>query len=132
MLTLKAPKTKIFKNANSADPDEVAHDEPPHLGLGCWPYSLNMIYMGRNIFFLILADVNFVYYFGALRVKICPRTYANPTREYTCSVWSGYAISFKVNGYTFRGSNSVLFIFASLLNKGQCFKKRICSLGLAP
>ena len=36
---------------------------------------------------------------------------------------------FKVTGYTFRGSNSVIFIFASLklLNRGVLLKKRICS-----
>ena len=34
---------------------------------------------------------------------------------------------FKVNGYAFRGNNSSIFIFASLLNGGQLLKKRICS-----
>ena len=28
---------KIFQFANSVDPDEVAHDEPPHLDLHCSP-----------------------------------------------------------------------------------------------
>ena len=37
--------------------------------------------------------------------------------------------AFKVYGYTFRGSNSASFIFASLLNKGQLSKERICSSG---
>ena len=32
-----------------------------------------------------------------------------------------------VIGYTFRGSNSFIFIFASHLNGGQLLKKRICS-----
>ena len=35
----------------------------------------------------------------------------------------------KVNGYFFRGSNSAIFLFASLINKDQLLKKRICSLG---
>ena len=35
-----APKTKLAKFANSIDPDEVAHNEPPHLGLHCLPFSL--------------------------------------------------------------------------------------------
>ena len=34
---------------------------------------------------------------------------------------------FKVNGYIFRGSNSLIFIFASHLNRGHLLKKRICS-----
>ena len=34
---------------------------------------------------------------------------------------------FKVTGYTFRESNSVIFIFASLLNRGLLLKIRICS-----
>ena len=33
----------------------------------------------------------------------------------------------KVDGLTFRGSNSVIFVFASLLKKGLLFKERICS-----
>ena len=32
----------------------------------------------------------------------------------------------KVHGYTFRGSNSVIFIVASHLIRGQLLKKRIC------
>ena len=45
-LTLEEPEIKIVEFANSVDPDEVAHIEPPHLGLHCLPYShssLNMI-----------------------------------------------------------------------------------------
>ena len=34
---------------------------------------------------------------------------------------------FKVNGYTFKGSNSCIFIFASHLIRGQLLKERICS-----
>ena len=30
-------KMKIINFANSVDPDEVAHDEPPHLDLLCLP-----------------------------------------------------------------------------------------------
>ena len=33
----------------------------------------------------------------------------------------------KVNGYTFRGSNSVSFIIASHINWGHLIKERICS-----
>ena len=33
----------------------------------------------------------------------------------------------KVNGYTFRGSNSVIFIIASHNNWGHLIKERICS-----
>ena len=33
----------------------------------------------------------------------------------------------EVNGYTFRGSNSVIFIFASHMNWGHLIKERICS-----
>ena len=32
-----------------------------------------------------------------------------------------------VNGYIFRGSNSVILIFASVLNKSELLKERICS-----
>ena len=37
------------------------------------------------------------------------------------------SIGFKVTGFTFRGSNSAIFIFASLLHKGKLLEKRICS-----
>ena len=30
----------VVEFANSIDPDEVAHDEPPHLNLHCLPSSL--------------------------------------------------------------------------------------------
>ena len=30
---------KTVEIANSVDPDEAAHDEPPHQGLHCLPYS---------------------------------------------------------------------------------------------
>ena len=33
----------------------------------------------------------------------------------------------KLNEYTFRGSNSAFFVFASLRNGGQPLKERICS-----
>ena len=35
ILTLLAPVTKTAEFKNSVDPDEVAHDEPPHLDLHC-------------------------------------------------------------------------------------------------
>ena len=34
-----ATKKKIVEFTNCVDPDEVAHDEPPHLGLHCSPSS---------------------------------------------------------------------------------------------
>ena len=40
ILTLKAPNTTIAKFANTADPDETAHNEPSHLDLQCLPSSL--------------------------------------------------------------------------------------------
>ena len=40
LLTLQIPVTKIAEFANSVDLDEVAHHEPPHLDLHCWPSSL--------------------------------------------------------------------------------------------
>ena len=52
-LTLKLPETKSAKFANSVDPVEVAHDEPPHLDLLSLNSSLrilNIIYFGLNIF----------------------------------------------------------------------------------
>ena len=38
--TLRAANLKIIEFANSIDPDEVAHYEPPHLYLHCLPSSL--------------------------------------------------------------------------------------------
>ena len=40
LLILWVPETKIAEFANSVDLDEVAHDEPPHLGLHCLSSSL--------------------------------------------------------------------------------------------
>ena len=37
VLTLKAPNTTIAAFANTADPDETAHNEPFHLDLQCLP-----------------------------------------------------------------------------------------------
>ena len=34
-ITVNAPEMKIVEFANSIDPDEVAHYEPPHLDLHC-------------------------------------------------------------------------------------------------
>ena len=39
-LKLYAPETNIAKFANGVDPDEVAHNEPPHLDLHCLLSSL--------------------------------------------------------------------------------------------
>ena len=40
-LTLKAPKKKLVELANSVDPDDTAHNEPPHLDLYCLPSPVN-------------------------------------------------------------------------------------------
>ena len=40
VLSVKAPKTNTAEFANSVDPDEVAHNEPPHLDLHCFPYTV--------------------------------------------------------------------------------------------
>ena len=40
VLILELPKKKIAEFASSVDPDEVAHDEPPHLDLHILPSSL--------------------------------------------------------------------------------------------
>ena len=40
VLIPKMQKTKMDELANSVDPDEVAHNEPPHLDLHCLPSSL--------------------------------------------------------------------------------------------
>ena len=42
MLETKIDKfaNNILVSANNVDPDEVAHDEPPHLDLHCLPSSL--------------------------------------------------------------------------------------------
>ena len=53
---------KIVEFANSVDPDEVAHHEPPHLDLCCLPTSICIISMRqlrRNFFFLNSGDVKF-------------------------------------------------------------------------
>ena len=40
LLTFSVPETKRVEFANSIDPDEVTHNEPPHLDLNCLPSSL--------------------------------------------------------------------------------------------
>ena len=40
LLTLQVLETKIGKFANRVDLDEVAHNEPPHLDLNCFPVWL--------------------------------------------------------------------------------------------
>ena len=40
VLTLKAQNTTIAEFANTADPDETAHNEASHLDLQCLPSSL--------------------------------------------------------------------------------------------
>ena len=39
LLSLKAPNTTKAEFANTADPDEMAHNEPSHLDLKCLPSS---------------------------------------------------------------------------------------------
>ena len=39
------PEMKIVEFANSVDPDEVAHNEPPHLDLYCFPSILTILSM---------------------------------------------------------------------------------------
>ena len=52
--TLKALKGKLYmESANKIDPDEMAHNEPPHLDLPCLPsnlWILSMIWYGQNFF----------------------------------------------------------------------------------
>ena len=40
-LALKVPEKTVAEITNSADLDEVAHDEPPHLGVQCFPFNLD-------------------------------------------------------------------------------------------
>ena len=40
ILTLMAPNTTIAEFENTADPDEMAHNEPSHLDLQCLPSCL--------------------------------------------------------------------------------------------
>ena len=72
-LCILTGKLKRVVFANSVDPDEVAHNEPPHLDLHCLPSSLwilNMITLGQNIFWKF-ANINFVAcFFGPLKVKL--------------------------------------------------------------
>ena len=58
---LKVPETKIVDFANSVDPDQVAHNEPPHLDLHCFV-----------VFEFSLFSSNFIiYYFGILLFEKC-------------------------------------------------------------
>ena len=41
--SLNDQKAKIVEFANSVDPDEVAHNEPPHLDLQCLPSCLRIL-----------------------------------------------------------------------------------------
>ena len=42
-------------------------------------------------------------------------------------VVEGLTVNIKVNEYVFRGSNSAIFIFASLYHGGPFLRDRICS-----
>ena len=55
------------------------------------------------------------------RLKYCLKGPLNPKQPTNQLINSA-----KVNGYTFRASNSTLLIFVSLLSTGQLFKERIC------
>ena len=62
-LILSAPKMKIVEFANSVDPDEVAHNEPPDLGLHCLPSLVFDISIRNSLdetIFFNSANVNFV------------------------------------------------------------------------
>ena len=65
ILPLKEPTLKIAKLQNSTESDEVAHYEPPHLHLCCFPFSfLNFQYnmaLTKHFFFLNLADIVFIF-----------------------------------------------------------------------
>ena len=56
-LSFKTPDMKIVEFANSVDPDEVAHSEPPHLDLYCLLcnlWILNMMHCKKIISKLFL------------------------------------------------------------------------------
>ena len=55
------------------------------------------------------------------RLKYCLKEPLNPKQPTNQLINSA-----KVNGYTFRASNSTLLIFVSLLSTSQLFKERIC------
>ena len=72
-LILNAPKTKIVEFANNVDPDEVAHNEPPYIGLHCLPTCLSRLstmWLGQN-FSLKFRRLRFVVCFiGTLMVDL--------------------------------------------------------------
>ena len=60
---------KIVEFANSVDPGEVAHDEPPHLDLHCLPSGLEFSASPKP--FLKFFRCKFCcLLFGTLRVKV--------------------------------------------------------------
>ena len=65
------PKTKIVEFVNSADPDEAAHNEPPHLGFTRFDHkSLSSQHAGLDKQKINLADANFALcFFGTLKIK---------------------------------------------------------------
>ena len=65
-LPLEACKTKIVQFANSIDPDEVAHNEPSHLGLHYLLYSLRALNMNKLGKLMNFAAVTF---FGFCGIK---------------------------------------------------------------
>ena len=50
----KRKKMKIYAFANTVDPDEVAHNEPPHLDLHCLPvfFKFSVLYCLDEYIFL--------------------------------------------------------------------------------
>ena len=46
------PKTRIVEFANSVDPDEVAHDVPPHLDNQCLPAKGQKVWNFADIILL--------------------------------------------------------------------------------
>ena len=64
-------KLKIVEFANRVDPDEVAHDEPPHLDLHCLPSLFKFSLAKHFLKVCRCADVKFCcLLFGTLRVTV--------------------------------------------------------------
>ena len=73
-LTLKAQNTTTAEFANTADPDETAHNEPSHLDLQCLPSKVSLFNIKQfllNVFGKVCRRTcNFVVCFlGVLRLK---------------------------------------------------------------
>ena len=80
-LTLKAPDTTIAIFANTADPDETAHNEPSHLDLQCLPSKVLffnikqfLLKVFRNFANVILSSAFLAFYDLRQFSSICRRT----------------------------------------------------------